>query len=138
MKTTTITVSAGRCFNHPYESYSNLQPHVEMTATIEEGDDPIECAKQLQHAAETLVEDHKRTMLASIEELEQMRRSQKELQELGSMMATQQRRIDELRKAHPELQLPGGSASSLDRLDSDLATEAARETSFHQSEGGDA
>lgn len=103
MKITNITVHAERCFNHPYESYSNLRPHVSLSASIEESDDPIAAAKELQHHAETLVEDHKRAMLKSIEELEQMRRSQAELQELGRLMSRQQQRIDELRRQHPEL-----------------------------------
>lgn len=103
MKVQTIKVQAGRCFNHPYEAYSNLRPEITITAEIAEGDDPIACAKELQHQAETLVEDHKRTMLASIEQLEAMRRSQQELQQLGDMMRRQQTRIDELRREHPQL-----------------------------------
>jgi hypothetical protein len=103
MKVTTITVQAGRTFNHPYESYSNLRPEITMTAEIAEGDDPVECAKALQHQAETLVEDHKRAMLSSIEELEHLRQSEQELRQLGEMMSTQQRRIDELRRRHPNL-----------------------------------
>lgn len=106
MKIKTITVQAGRCFNHPYESYSNLRPEITMTAELDEADDPVAAAKALQHQAETLVEDHKRAMLASIEELEQMRRNQQELQELGRLMNKQQSRIDELRRAHPELAAP--------------------------------
>jgi galactokinase len=103
MKIKTITVQAGRCFNHPYEQYSNLRPEITMTAEIDESDDPIAAAKALQQQAETLVEDHKRAMLASIEDLEQMRRSQAELSELGRLMNRQQARIDELRRQHPEL-----------------------------------
>ncbi|MEQ1861867.1 MAG: hypothetical protein ABMA13_18265 [Chthoniobacteraceae bacterium] len=74
-----------------------------MTAELQEGDDPLACAKALQHQAETLVEDHKQAMLRSIEELEHMRRSESELRELGEMMKRQQQRIDDLRRAHPEL-----------------------------------
>ena len=107
MKVTQITGHAGRTFNHPYESYSNLRPQVTLTATIDESDDPLAAARSLQHNAETLVEDHKRAMLQSIEELEQMRQGQQELAELGRLMAKQQARIDELRKQHPQLQLTG-------------------------------
>ena len=39
MKITNIVVRAGRTFNHPHESYSNLKPEVELTATLDEGDD---------------------------------------------------------------------------------------------------
>ena len=31
MKINTITVTAGRTFNHPHEDYSNLRPSVTMT-----------------------------------------------------------------------------------------------------------
>ena len=34
MKIQTITVTAGRTFNHPHEQYSNLRPEVQMTATL--------------------------------------------------------------------------------------------------------
>ena len=100
----TITVTAGRTFNHPHEQYSNLRPEVTMVAELAEGDDATACAKELQQRAETLVEDHKRAMLASIEELETLRRSQRELRELGSMMKIQQQRIDDLRAAHPDIE----------------------------------
>jgi hypothetical protein len=33
MKINSITVTAGRTFNHPHEQYSNLRPEVTMTAT---------------------------------------------------------------------------------------------------------
>lgn len=106
MRITQITVHAGRCFNHPYEQYSNLRPEVILVADLAEGDDPVAATKALQQQAETLVEDHKQAMLRSIEELELMRRNQAELQQLGQMMAQQQRRIDELRKQHPTLAAP--------------------------------
>lgn len=110
MKITQITVHAGRCFNHPYEQYSNLRPEVTLTATLEDQDDPVKAAQALQHQAETLVEDHKQTMLKSIEELELMKRSEQELAELGRMMSRQQARINELRQKHPELKLEAASA----------------------------
>lgn len=114
MKIKTITVQAGRCFNHPYQQYSNLRPEVTMTAEIAEGDDPLACAKTLQQQAETLVEDHKRTMLASIEELAQLQRAQRELRELGQMMKAQQKKIDDLRAEHPQLDFALSSGSEED------------------------
>lgn len=105
MKTTIITVHAGRVFNHPYEQYSNLRPEVHMTASLDEGDDPIQVTRQLQATAETLVEDHKRAMLTSLEQLESMRVAEQELQTLGSTIRRAQSRVDQLRGQHPELTL---------------------------------
>ena len=82
-----------------------------MTATLEEGDDPQACAKTLQQQAETLVEEHKQTMLKSLHELETLKRSQQELQELGRLMKQQQSRIDDLRREHPELNLLPANSS---------------------------
>lgn len=82
-----------------------------MTAALDDGDDPEACAKALQQRAETLVEDHKQAMLKSLEEIEQMKRAQAELAELGRLMNRQQTRIDELRKEHPELALTAGDHS---------------------------
>ena len=33
-KITEITVSAGRTFNHPHESFSNLKPHVALKVEV--------------------------------------------------------------------------------------------------------
>ncbi len=70
MKITQITVKAGRTFNHPFESYSNLRPEVELTATVDDGESPIEAAAELQETAEKLVEDHKTKMLDRIYSLQ--------------------------------------------------------------------
>jgi len=75
MQVTTITVKAGRTFNHPLESYSNLRCDAQMTATLDAGDDPVEATKQLRQTVETLCEDHKQEMLQSIEALEERRRN---------------------------------------------------------------
>lgn len=102
MKVTNITVQAGRCFNHPYEQYSNLRPEITLHAELAEGEDPIEAAKQLQQTAETLVEDHKRTMLRSIEELYLLTEKQAEARRLGDEMKRVQERLDKIRAEHPE------------------------------------
>jgi len=69
MQITEIAVKAGRVFNHPHESYSNLQPSIELRAKLDPGEDPDVCARALQLRAETLVETHKQGMLESIETL---------------------------------------------------------------------
>ena len=58
-KITEITVSAGRTFNHPHESFSNLKPHVALKVEVLPGEDAGEVAKALQAQAEGLVEDLK-------------------------------------------------------------------------------
>ena len=69
MQITEIVVSAGRTFNNPYESYSNLRPEVTLKATLAEGDDPHESAKELQAQAERLVEKHKTQLLVDLDRL---------------------------------------------------------------------
>jgi type II secretory pathway predicted ATPase ExeA len=102
MKIRQITVQAGRCFNHPYEQYSNLRPEITLHADLDDLDDPIAAAKELQQTAETLVEDHKRTMLKSIEELYRLTERQAEARRLGDQMRAVQERLDEIRREHPE------------------------------------
>ena len=58
MKITQVTVSAGRTIPHPVHEYSNLRPHVSITADIESDDDPEEIIIMLQAKAEQLVETH--------------------------------------------------------------------------------
>lgn len=108
MKINTISVTAGRCFNHPHEQYSNLRPEVTMTATVDDGEDPKEAAKALQAQAEGLVEDHKNSLLQSIEELYQMTQRQAELRGLTRQLTDAQARINDIRKEHPTLQLESG------------------------------
>lgn len=105
MKVQEIVVSAGRTFNHPYESYSNLRPHVQLRATLEDGEDFKEAVQTLQNAAEGLVEDHKQNMLASIERLENMSRQQQEMQGLEATLKKAQERINEIRGKYPQLAL---------------------------------
>ena len=69
MKITEIEVVAGRTFNHPYETYSNMRPSLRMKATIEDGDDACTQAIYLQQRAELMIEDHKQKMLRDIETL---------------------------------------------------------------------
>ena len=103
MKITTITVNAGRTFNHPHEDYSKLRPSVSMTATLDEGDDLAKATQQLQARAEQLVEDHKRSLLQSIEDLYQLSTRQAEVSGLQKELERTQRRLDEIRSEHPQL-----------------------------------
>lgn len=105
MKITTITVTAGRTFNHPHEQYSNLRPEVTMSATLENGEDPHVAVRDLQQRAEGLVEDHKRSLLNSIEELYQLTTRQAEVRGLQNELKRAQARLSEIRTEHPTLQL---------------------------------
>jgi len=57
MQVTEVIVSAGRTFNHPYESYSNLRPMVTVKARLGPDEDPTKAINQLQALAEKTVED---------------------------------------------------------------------------------
>lgn len=92
-----ITVSAGRTFNHPYESYSNLRPNVTIEAALDPGEDVDAAIKSLQAKAEGLVEDHKQAMLRSIEELRDLTERQREIARLEDQLTSAQRRIDQIR-----------------------------------------
>lgn len=104
----TIQVTAGRTFNHPHEQYSNLRPEVVMTAELSGGEDAHVAVRDLQQRAEGLVEDHKRSLLQSIEELYQLTERQAEARGLQEQLDRTQKRLEEIRAAHPELKLIGG------------------------------
>lgn len=105
MKVQSITVTAGRTFNHPYEQYSNLRPEVVMTATLDDGEDPTAAVKALQSTAEQLVEDHKNGLLKSLHELHRLTERQAEIRGLQRQLQLAQDRIDSIRKESPELEL---------------------------------
>jgi hypothetical protein len=107
MKITTIQVTAGRTFNHPHEQYSNLRPSVTMSATIDDGDDPHISIRDLQQRAEGLVEDHKKSLLNSIEELYQLTERQAEVRGLEQQLKCAQKRLEDIRAENPTLQLEG-------------------------------
>ncbi len=114
MKITEVKVSAGRTFNHPHESYSNLRPHVELRATIEEGDDPHKVVKDLLASAEQIVEDHKQAMLQSIDNLYQLTERQREMTTLQEQLGRAQSRLDQIRNQYPQLQFSlSGSAEEV-------------------------
>lgn len=104
MEVKEIIVSAGRTFNHPYESYSNLRPEVTLKASLSDGEDPDACAQALQAKAEKLVEDHKTAMLKQLEELYNLSQAKQEIADLEVRLRASQERIKELRVNHPQLQ----------------------------------
>ena|SRR5690348_4583708 len=106
MKISQIKVSAGRTFNHPYESYSNLRPHVELLATLDENDDAEACLKQLQAKAESIVEDHKQNMLRSLHLIRQMDIRNREMAKLESLIKTSQTELDRYRANPLEEKVP--------------------------------
>lgn len=97
MKIEKIIVSAGRTFNHPYESYSNLRPFVELLAIIQEGDDPEKAAQDLQAMAERLVEDHKQNILRSLHMIREMDIRNREMARLDSLIKTSQQELERYR-----------------------------------------
>lgn len=78
-----------------------------MTATLENGEDATEAARELQARAEQIVEDHKQGLLRSIEELFQLTERQAEMRGLQNELKRAQDRLDNIRKEHPTLQLEG-------------------------------
>ena len=92
-----IRVSAGRTFNHPHESYSNLRCDLTLNAQLDEGDDPEAVQKALQAKVEGAIEDHKNSLLRSIEELREMTYQQQEAARLERSLRDAQQRLDEIR-----------------------------------------
>ena len=103
MKIKTISVSAGRTFNHPHEHHSNLRPEVILTAEILDSEDAVACARQLQMQAEGLVDDHTQAILRSLEELYKLTERQAEMQGLKRELERAQLRLEAIRKDHPEI-----------------------------------
>jgi hypothetical protein len=101
MQVTEVIVSAGRTFNHPFESYSNLKPHITLKATLDGGDDVESCVKELQRKAERMVEDHKVNLLRAINDIEMMQTAAKEIDGLELSMRRAQERLAELRGKFP-------------------------------------
>lgn len=108
MKVTEITVGAGRTFNHPFETFSNLRPSVTFKAVLDDGDDPISVAKDLQAKAESLVEDHKQFMLTSLRNLHFLSEAQRRYTSLQEQIKQAQTDLERLRTENPQLELPAG------------------------------
>ena len=97
-RVTEVIVNAGRTFNHPYESYSNLRPSITVKAQIFEEEDWETVAKALQARVEELVEDHKTHMLKSIETLYDLSQKQQEAARLAAIIERSQQELDSLRR----------------------------------------
>ena len=68
MKVTEIIATAGRTFNHPYESFSNFRPSITIKATITDDDDLRESMDELRLMAEAEVERAKKMLLGKAKE----------------------------------------------------------------------
>lgn len=99
---TEIIVSAGRTFNHPYESYSNLKPQLTLKATIQEGDDVQHSILALQDRAETMIEQHKQQMLADMEAMEHLRRYDQQIASLETEITKATQRLEQLKQMTPK------------------------------------
>lgn len=99
MKIDEVKVSAGRTFNHPYESYSNLRCDVHLGAKLDDGEEPLEAAKQLQARAEELAEGHKVALLKNIEDLQRIAQASTEISALERRMQEADARLKELRRS---------------------------------------
>ena len=98
MEITEVTVSAGRTFNHPYETYSNLRPNVTIKANLAPGEDAQKAINDLQALAEKSVEDHKQGLLRSLEELHNLTERQREMTTLADELRRNQLRLERIRR----------------------------------------
>ena len=98
-----VTVAAGRKFNHPYEDFSNLSPHLSLRAEVQEDEDPQEVIQHLQAMAESLVEDHKQHILASLRQLHLMDQYARKVARLESNITQAQEDLAKLRSEQETL-----------------------------------
>jgi hypothetical protein len=107
MQVTQIKVSAGRTFNHPFESYSNLRCDVHLDAHLSEGEDPKAATQVLQAQAEELAEGHKQNLIKQIHDLEELARATREISALEDRITTAQAQLNRLRDSRAALSAPG-------------------------------
>lgn len=103
MQVTEIVVNAARTFNHPHESYSNLRPGVTLKATLSEGDEEDACVKALQAKAEKLVEDHKRLLIETINQVYELSQADEKIADIEQSMLEAQNRLERLREYRKQL-----------------------------------
>jgi hypothetical protein len=113
MKITEITVHASRTLPHPIENYANIRPSVTLKADLFEGDDSVECVKNLQRKAEMLVEEHSVMLRSAIEERDILEREAQEIRSLNDAIHRQTQRLGELKEKHESNSMP--SWLSLDK-----------------------
>lgn len=97
MQVTQVTVNAGRTLQHPCETYANIRPEVALTASLEPGDDPIECTRKLQRQAEQLVEEHSIVLKSSLLERNIAQREVEEIGRLTQSLSSGQERLEVLK-----------------------------------------
>jgi hypothetical protein len=76
-----------------------------MIATLDDGEDAAKATREFQAKAEQIVEDHKRGLLASIDELYQLTERQAEMRGLQQQLELAQQRLDTIRSENPTLRL---------------------------------
>lgn len=113
MHYTKLTVTAGRGFNHPHESFANFRFDLHLEAELTEDDDPKACLKTLQAQAEEAAEAHKKQILEDVErlrlikqgeaQLAQLRRQQKQQEDVGPEIAKVEAALNELTSRPPIL-----------------------------------
>ena len=135
MKITEITVNAGRVFNHPYESYSNLRPSVTLKATLDDGEDTDQAVLQLQAKAEGLVEDHKNKMLRSLDEIHHLEQAKGEMESLEDQLTRAGERLRKLRSENPQLSHTAKDADEAINLE-DVEEFEDPEDPYHEKEFG--
>ena len=69
---TKITVRSATKFNHPTQSYSNLEAGIEITAEVAEWEDWWKCTKELQIHADSAVAAHKQQQIDTIRGAERL------------------------------------------------------------------
>lgn len=97
MKIDEVKVSAGRTFNHPFESYSNLRCDVHLNAKLDDGEDAIEATKYLQARAEELAEGHKVSLIKNLHDLERISRQTEEISQLERRIQEAQSKLKDLK-----------------------------------------
>ncbi len=113
-----ITIHAGRVVPHPFLSYSNLKPGLSFKAALEDGEDPIEATKALQAQAESLLEDHSRHMMQSLQELHDLGVKQEQIHSLQRTIQNAQRDLDRARESLPAIENGSfGSRVTIDTWD---------------------
>ena len=97
-----ITITAGRTFNHPYESYSNLRFDITVKAELEEGENHIEAIQAMQHEAETRAEEHKAALLKDIHLLEEQGRVSAKMSDIERRIKQANEELERMKKWQEE------------------------------------
>lgn len=77
-----IHVTAGRTFNHPFESYANFKFDLSFQAELAPGEDHLTSLAALQVQAETLADEHKEKILSDVQRRRQIERINDQLEDM--------------------------------------------------------